>query len=73
MEWAEVPQQNKVSAYMYVGDGAFLYDFYPALLSSRKYFPVINDQIERTNWRHCLEIISQKIVVIRSYAALIWG
>ena len=51
--------------YIYVGDRAFVFVFYPSLLSSRKYFFVTYDEIERKNWRHCLEIISQKIVVIR--------
>ena len=60
---------KRIYTYIYVSDSAFVFVFYPALLSSRKYFPVTNDQIERTNWRHCLEIISQKIVVIRYYAA----
>ena len=59
--------------YVCVSDSAFVLVFYPALLSSRKYFPVTNDQIERTNWRHFLEIISQKLVVIRQYAAFNLG
>ena len=71
VEWAEVAHQDQVSAYIYiyiyiyVGDRAFVFVFYPSLLSSRKYFFVTYDEIERKNWRHCLEIISQKIVVIR--------
>ena len=64
---AELPHRDQVSAYLliYVGDRAFVFVFYPALLSSCKYFPVTNDQIERISQDNVFSLLSQKIVVIR--------
>ena len=60
VSWAELPHQDQVSTYIfiYVSDRAFVFVFYRALLSSCKYFPVTNDQIERISQDNVFTLLS---------------